>query len=172
MLTFKCLLCLCCLYSQQPNPKLSPDNMLDLLDWLALHQPVIERGRFGFAQYLGHNGPQYCRQLSHGTLIELVQLLLNQKALVFRKGKVSVSNQLIQDSQKQKTDSNVIQSQQTSNSDNSYMQLHSMYNTRSTSSSTSVNGKSGLLQNPYKSSSSIATDYQSSSSSKYVTCCT
>jgi len=40
------------------------------------------------ATYLAHHGPSFIQLLPHGVLVELVQLLLNRKVLLFRKGKV------------------------------------------------------------------------------------
>ena len=62
--------------------------------FLSQYQPTIDRGRFGFAQWLARHGPKFIQLLPHGVLVELVQLLLNQKVLLFRKGKVSVSPSL------------------------------------------------------------------------------
>ena len=71
--------------------------MNELFKFLLHFQPEVDRGRFGFAQYLGRHGPIAIRQLPHGILVELVQLLLNQKVLLFRKGRVSVSPALLTD---------------------------------------------------------------------------
>ena len=81
----------------QPSQRLSSDQTHDLLMFLAQVQPTIDRGRFGFAQWLARHGPKFIQLLPHGVLVELVQLLLNQKVLLFRKGKVSVSPQLNSD---------------------------------------------------------------------------
>ena len=78
----------------QPSQRLSSEQTQELLSFLAQVQPTIDRGRFGFAQWLARHGPKFIQLLPHGVLVELVQLLLNQKVLLFRKGKVSVSPQL------------------------------------------------------------------------------
>ena len=44
------------------------------------------------ATWLGAHGPPFVRLLAHGVLVELVQLLLNRKVLLFRKGRVSVAS--------------------------------------------------------------------------------
>ena len=80
-----------------PRSRLSSDQMNELFKFLLHFQPEVDRGRFGFAQYLGRHGPIAIRQLPHGILVELVQLLLNQKVLLFRKGRVSVSPALLTD---------------------------------------------------------------------------
>ena len=78
----------------QPSQRLSTEQTHDLLVFLGQFQPTIDRGRFGFAQWLARHGPKFIQMLPHGVLVELVQLLLNQKVLLFRKGKVSVSPSL------------------------------------------------------------------------------
>jgi epidermal growth factor receptor substrate 15 len=49
----------------------------------------VDRGRYGFANYLKSCGPQFVRDMPRGYVVELVQLLLNKNFLQFRKGKVS-----------------------------------------------------------------------------------
>lgn len=49
----------------------------------------MDRGRYGFANYLKSCGPEFVRQMPRGYVVELVQLLLNKNFLQFRKGKVS-----------------------------------------------------------------------------------
>ena len=83
----------------QPSQRLSPEQTHELLLFLSQFQPTIDRGRFGFAQWLARHGPKFIQLLPHGVLVELVQLLLNQKILLFRKGKVSVSPMLSSDPQ-------------------------------------------------------------------------
>ena len=78
----------------QPSQRLSTEQTHELLVFLSQFQPTIDRGRFGFAQWLARHGPKFIQMLPHGVLVELVQLLLNQKVLLFRKGKVSVSPSL------------------------------------------------------------------------------
>jgi hypothetical protein len=75
----------------QPTQRLTVEQTLELLQFLNTTSPEAERGRFGFAQYLSANAPPFFQNLPHGVLVELVQLLLNQKILIFRKGRVSVS---------------------------------------------------------------------------------
>lgn len=81
----------CTSHSFQPSQRLSSEQMLNLLKWLAKNRPETDRGRFGYAQYLSRYGPAIVRQLPHGILVELVQLLLNQKAILFKKGRITVS---------------------------------------------------------------------------------
>ena len=81
----------------QPSQRLSTEQTHELLMFLGQFQPTIDRGRFGFAQWLARHGPKFIQTLPHGVLVELVQLLLNQKVLLFRKGKVSVSPALNSD---------------------------------------------------------------------------
>jgi hypothetical protein len=75
----------------QPTQRLSKEQTDELLAFLHKYKPEVDRGRFGFAQYLARHGPPSIQLLPHGVLVELVQLLLNQKILLFRKGKVSVA---------------------------------------------------------------------------------
>jgi len=75
-----------------PVQRLSPQQNDELLEFLYRVQPEVDRGRFGFATYLARHGPPFIQLLPHGVLVELVQLLLNQKVLLFRKGKVSVAS--------------------------------------------------------------------------------
>ena len=75
-----------------PQARLSPAQNAELMEFLYRVQPEVERGRFGFATYLARHGPDFIRLMPHGVLVELTQLLLNQKVLLFRKGKVSVAS--------------------------------------------------------------------------------
>jgi hypothetical protein len=75
----------------QPTQRLSSDQTAELVVFLQQYKPEVDRGRFGFAQYLSKHGPKNIQLLPHGVLVELVQLLLNQKILLFKKGKVSVN---------------------------------------------------------------------------------
>lgn len=68
-----------------PTQRLNGDQMQEILRWLATNRPQSDRGRYGYAQYLAQAGPYFARELPHGVLVELVQLLLNQKALLFKK---------------------------------------------------------------------------------------
>jgi hypothetical protein len=64
----------------QPTQRLTVEQTAELLAWLARMRPEVDRGRFGFAQHLSIHAPQSIRSLPHGVLVELVQLMLNQKA--------------------------------------------------------------------------------------------
>ena len=75
----------------QPTQRLSSEQTHELIAFLHRSRPEIERGRFGFAQWLSRHGPRFIQALPHGVLVELVQLLLNKKVLQFRKGRVSVT---------------------------------------------------------------------------------
>jgi len=75
-----------------PQARLTPAQNAALMEFLYRVQPEVERGRFGFATYLARHGPPFIQRLPHGVLVELVQLLLNMKVLLFRKGKVSVAS--------------------------------------------------------------------------------
>lgn len=69
------------------NSRLSAAQTLELVTWLSRARPEVDRGRFGYSQYLSIHAPTAIRALPHGVLVELVQLLLNQKvsALAGRK---------------------------------------------------------------------------------------
>ena len=75
----------------QPTQRLSSEQTQELIAFLYRARPEVERGRFGFAQWLSRHGPRFIQALPHGVLVELVQLLLNNKLLQFRKGRVSVT---------------------------------------------------------------------------------
>ena len=63
-----------------PRARLNVDETTVLFMWLAQGHPSVPRGRFGFAQYFSIHAPEIIRTKPHGVLVELVQLLLNQKA--------------------------------------------------------------------------------------------
>ena len=89
-----CAVCisLCCSADFfQPTQRLSAEQTQELIAFLYRVRPEVERGRFGFAQWLSRYGPRFIQALPHGVLVELVQLLLNKKVLQFRKGRVSVT---------------------------------------------------------------------------------
>ena len=71
--------------------RLSSEQTQELVAFLYRVRPEVERGRFGFAQWLSRHGPRFIQALAHGVLVELVQLLLNNRVLQFRKGRVSVT---------------------------------------------------------------------------------
>ena len=75
----------------QPTQRLSAEQTQELIAFLHRVRPEVERGRFGFAQWLSRHGPRFIQALPHGVLVELVQLLLNNKMLQFRKGRVRVT---------------------------------------------------------------------------------
>ena len=61
------------------NSRLSAAQTLELVTWLSRARPEVDRGRFGYSQHLSIHAPPAIRALPHGVLVELVQLLLNQK---------------------------------------------------------------------------------------------
>ena len=76
----------------RPQERLPPQQMSELVEFLSKHRPSgdeVDRGRYGFANYLKVMGPAFIREMPRGYLVELVQLLLDKNILLFRKGKVS-----------------------------------------------------------------------------------
>ena len=85
------VVCECSADYFQPTQRLSAEQTQELVTFLYRVRPDVERGRFGFAQWLSRHGPRFIQALPHGVLVELVQLLLNNRVLQFRKGRVSVA---------------------------------------------------------------------------------
>jgi len=76
----------------RPQERLTPQQMSELVEFLNKDRPQgaeVDRGRYGFANYLKAQGPLFVREMPRGYVVELVQLLLNKSFLQFRKGKVS-----------------------------------------------------------------------------------
>lgn len=87
----------------RPQERLNAGEMTQLVEFLANDQHrsgdhasqhhqgggQVDRGRYGFANYLKSCGPPFVRDMPRGYVVELVQLLLNKNFLQFRKGKVS-----------------------------------------------------------------------------------
>lgn len=80
----------------RPQERLNASQMTELVEFLTHDRPQgqevcgqVDRGRYGFANYLKTSGPPFVREMARGYVVELVQLLLNKNFLQFRKGKVS-----------------------------------------------------------------------------------
>lgn len=55
----------------QPTQRLTVDETYELLAFLSRERPEVDRGRFGFAQFLSVRAPPLFRAMPHGVLVEV-----------------------------------------------------------------------------------------------------
>ncbi len=68
----------------RPTERLPSAQISALIEYFELERPEIDRGRYGFANFLKAKGPPFITSMPRGYIVELVQLLLNKNILLFR----------------------------------------------------------------------------------------